>query len=139
MKHFAGAERPQRHHRSAGLISAPVLIVVALTVISSFVTVPYAESAAVLRILFLVAGWWMGFFGILVLGLVALLYLNSLRSFGIPYFMPFSPVVIQQFKDVFVRFPLWSLQKRPEQLSHNHRRMAPGLRPRPPKKEESQG
>ena len=123
---------------SAGLISAPVLIVVALTVISSFVTVPYAESASVLRILFLVAGWWLGFFGILVLGLGALLYLNSLRSFGIPYFMPFSPVVIKQFKDVFVRFPLWSLQKRPKQLSRNRRRMAPGLRPQPPKKEESQ-
>lgn len=109
---------------SAGLISAAVLIVLALTAIASFVTVPFVDVSTIVRVIFLALGWLMGFFG-LMLGLVFLLmYLCSLETFGVPYFSPFAPLSFQGLKDSVIRFPLWKLKFRPAQLSLNRRRMS---------------
>ncbi|NLF80625.1 MAG: spore germination protein [Clostridia bacterium] len=109
---------------SAGLISAAVLIVLALTAVASFVTVPFVDVSTITRLIFLALGWFMGFFG-LMLGLVFLLmYLCSLETFGVPYFSPFAPLNFQGLKDSVIRFPLWKLKFRPVQLSPNRRRMS---------------
>ncbi len=108
---------------SAGLISAPVLIALSLTVTASFVTVNLSEVSTVLRLIFLAAGWAMGLYGLLLVNLLLLFYLSSLSSFGLPYFAPFAPLNWQGLKDVVLRFPLWNLQFRPLGLSLNRRRM----------------
>ena len=113
---------------SAGLISSPVLIVVAITVIASFVTVPLVGIATVFRIIFFFSAWALGFFGILAALLFTLLYLASLRSFGVPYFAPVAPLFPKELGDVFLRLPIWLLQKRPKELSKNRRRMSRSMR-----------
>ncbi|MCR4963457.1 MAG: spore germination protein [Firmicutes bacterium] len=116
---------------SAGLISAPVLIALSLTVTASFVTVNLSEVSTVLRLFFLAAGWAMGVYGLLLVNLLLLFYLSALSSFGLAYFAPFSPLNWQGLKDVALRLPLRHLQFRPPGLSRNRRRMRVG------KKEEN--
>ena len=116
---------------SANLISAPVLIIVALATISSFVNANLYETAAVLRILFIFAGWSMGGFGLLMLAMFLMVYLTSMKSFSVPYLSPIAPFDKSGFREVFVRFPLWMLKKRPPLMSANVTRMAENLRPKP--------
>ena len=70
---------------SAGIIGAPMLIVVAGTAISSYVIYPLYESLAVIRIIFIIIGGVFGIYG-LMLG-AAMLFCNicSLNPFGVPY------------------------------------------------------
>lgn len=106
----------------AGIVSAAMVIVVALTAISNFV-IPHFNMSISIRLLrfafmFLAASF--GLFGI-ILGLIMLvLHLSSLRSFGIPYLTPLAPFNLSDQKDTLVRFPLWAMGKRPHLLSQKN-------------------
>jgi len=116
---------------SAGLISASVLIVLAVTVIASFVTVVFTDAFTLLRLVFLVLGWVSGFLGMAAGILFLLVYLASMESFGAAYFSPLGPMDIQGLKDTVIRAPLWNMKFRPLHLSANKRRMADMRRRRP--------
>lgn len=109
---------------NANLISAPVLIVLAITIVASFVNSAYTDASSILRLLFLGLGWLMGLFGLLLGSLVLVVYLCSLESFGTPFFAPFGPFLPRQTGDTIIRSPLWMLRFRPSILSRNRRRMA---------------
>ena len=63
---------------SAGLIGAPILVIIAITAIASYVAFPLYDSVSVLRLLFILAGGLTGLYG-LMLGMAALFceYLQS--------------------------------------------------------------
>ena len=109
---------------SAQLITAYVLIVLAITVIASFVSSVYADASTLLRLIFLFLGWVLGFYGLFLGTMILLVYLCSLESFGVPFFAPFAPLERSGLKDAVIRFPLWKLKFRPRDLSHNRRRMS---------------
>ena len=109
---------------NANLISAPVLIVLAITIVASFVNSAYTDASSILRLLFLGLGWLMGLFGLLLGSLVLVVYLCSLESFCTPFFAPFGPFLPRQTGDTIIRSPLWMLRFRPSILSRNRRRMA---------------
>ncbi|MBQ9992431.1 MAG: spore germination protein [Firmicutes bacterium] len=117
---------------SANIISAPVLIVMALTVICSYVSPSLNNVVAILRFIFIFAGWALGGFGIMMIALLLTFYAASLRSFGIPYLSPIAPFETKAAGDIFVRKPLWSLIYRPRLLTENRQRMKKGLKPHPP-------
>ncbi len=121
---------------SAGLISAPVLIVVATSIISSFVIYPLMGAGSILRITFLLAGWIMGGLGIITVFLVEMLYLASMRSFGVPYLSPIAPIGKEELGNSFIRLPMWMLEKRPKLLSLNRRRMKRNIKMKYFKKEK---
>lgn len=98
----------------AGLVGIPVVVVVAFVGVASFLVNSLADAIAVLRILFTIAGTTLGFYGILLLGMILVTHLASLRSFGVPYTSPLFPIVWREWKDVYVRFPLWMQLKRPK-------------------------
>lgn len=123
---------------SAGLVSPAMVIVVAMTAIASFATpvFSFAISARILRFFFMFAASTVGLFGIQIVSLLLLLHLVSLRSFGVPYLSPVTPFRRSDFKDVFVRMPLWMMITRPKALDvQDTVRQAPGQRPRPPEKD----
>lgn len=99
---------------SAGLISAPTVIVVALTAISSFITPAQVGVEALLRLGLTIIAGALGAFGVVLALLVVLVHLASLRSFGVPYLSPLAPLVPRDLKDVAVRVPLWAMLTRPE-------------------------
>lgn len=88
---------------SAGIIGAPMLIVVAVTAISSFIIYPLYESIAVLRIIFILIGGMFGIFGIMLAGSMLFCNICTINPFGIPYSAPLSPLTKSSIKDTLFR------------------------------------
>lgn len=91
----------------AGIISAPVVIIVSITGIAAF-TIPrysFANGVRLLRFPMLFLAGTLGLYGIVLGFLGILLHLAALRSFGVPYF---TPVSMSNLKDIIVRSPIWS-------------------------------
>ncbi|HHY06482.1 MAG TPA: spore germination protein, partial [Clostridia bacterium] len=123
---------------SAGLIGAPIVIVIAITAITSFVVISLADVVLLLRTLLIFAAAFLGGFGIIIFLLGLLIHLTTLRSFGAPYLSPFTPLSVSGLKDTVVRAPLWAMDTRPQAISTvNRRRQKFGLLPQPPSKEEN--
>jgi spore germination protein KA len=98
---------------NAGLVSGPVVIVIAVTGVSSFIVPALAEATMLFRFLFLIAGSAMGLYGVVCLLIITVMYAVSLRSFGIPYTSPLAPSAHGVLTDFILRFPLWAMKKRP--------------------------
>ncbi|WPC44369.1 spore germination protein [Clostridium sp. JS66] len=101
---------------TAGLVSGLMVIVVALTAVSSFVVPVYTDVAAILRMIFLILGGALGIFGVGIGSLVVLVHIVSLKSFGTPYLSPLAPLSTEDLKDSFVRTHLRSMLTRPETI-----------------------
>jgi spore germination protein len=101
----------------AGLVSTIVVIVVALTAIASF-SIPNETMTSTFRLLkfaflFFAAIW--GIYGFFLAWLFLAVHLCGLESFGIPYLRPSVAIVEkgEEYKDYHLRFPLFSMRKRP--------------------------
>ncbi|PKM77516.1 MAG: spore germination protein [Firmicutes bacterium HGW-Firmicutes-15] len=99
----------------AGLVSTPMVVIIAFTGIASFVSPSY-NAAIIIRIArfgFLIIAGVLGFLGIMV-GLVLMITrMASLSSFGLPYLSPLAPFNLKQITDVLVRRPWFNDQERP--------------------------
>lgn len=110
----------------ANIVSPIVVIVVAFTALCSF-AIPseeFAFSFRILKFFFIILSAWLGYLGFLVGLAVVLVHLSKLKSFGIPYMMPFVAADLNDFEDErdFVwRFPLRKLTKRPIYANKNER------------------
>lgn len=105
----------------AGLVSAPMVVVISFTAIVSFAVGNYRISLPLrfFRIPLMIAAAIFGMFG-LVMGFVAIVvHLSMLESFGEPYLAPFTPknrVRLRDLKDsVFVAPPI-AMKTRPTYL-----------------------
>lgn len=99
----------------AGVVSNIMVIVVAFTAISSFIIPNYDMASAVrlIRFLMMLMAAMFGIVGIAI-GLMTLIgHLISLESLGVPYGSPLAPVRFADWKDLFVRMPLWKMKERP--------------------------
>lgn len=121
---------------SAGLVTAPMVIVVALTAISSFVVPTQADVGSVLRVILTLLAGFLGGFGIAIGLLGLLIHLCALRSFGAPYLSPLAPLSPSGLKDVFIRVPLWAMFTRPRTIGwRDPQRQEFRLKPEPPQKD----
>lgn len=122
----------------AGIVSAVMVIVVAITAISSFVFPAFnmAISVRILRFILMGLAASFGLFGITVGLLVIILHLCSLRSFGVPYMSPFGPFILSDQKDTIFRLPQWGLFSRPRLISQKNviRENNPSTPKPPPRK-----
>ncbi|WP_051251194.1 spore germination protein [Paenibacillus harenae] len=99
----------------AGLVSAAMVIVVSFTAIASFVipSVNMGSAARLIRFAMMFLAGTFGLFGIMAGLMIILAHMSGLRSFGVSYLTPLSPLVPGNLKDVFVRVPWWAMKKRP--------------------------
>jgi spore germination protein KA len=100
----------------AGYVSYTMILVVALTSISSFV-VPsndMSTSIRVLRFPLMFSAALFGIIGILFGVMTILIHLCKLESFGTPYMSPIIPLRIRDLKDTIIRLPIWKLNERPQ-------------------------
>ncbi len=88
---------------SAGLIGEPMVIVISITAISSFIIPTLNDSIVFLRFMFLGLSATLGAFGILIGAIIVLIHLASLKSFHTPYLYPIAPFNFNDLKDVFIR------------------------------------
>ncbi|CAN7592075.1 spore germination protein [Paenibacillus sp. LjRoot56] len=125
---------------AAGLVSSPMVMIVAITGIASFMIPHYnvGISLRMLRFPMMILAGMMGFLG-LILGVITMvIHLCTLRSFGVPYLSPLSPMEARDMKDVFIRAPWWKLNTRPHlKGAWNKYRQSPGERPGSGKGEDS--
>ncbi|RIX51094.1 spore germination protein [Paenibacillus nanensis] len=118
----------------AGIVSAPVVIIVATTGIASFAIPRYNFGTAyrLLRFPMLILSGLLGLYGIIGGIFVLIIHLVGLRSFGVPYMSPVVPQISQSLKDVFIRAPRWSMTDRPANFSgDNKKRILEGQQPNP--------
>ncbi|MGO4886218.1 spore germination protein [Anaerobacillus sp. MEB173] len=102
----------------AGIVSPVMVIVVAVTAISSF-TIPQYSAGITLRILRFVAMFSaavFGLYGVILFILFLLSHLVKLKSFGVPYVSPAVPYRVSDWKDFMVRMPLQMMKRRPKMM-----------------------
>lgn len=111
----------------ANLVSPIVVIVISFTALCSF-AIPNEEFATAFRVLkffFIALCAWLGFFGMLAGLLAVLIHLSHLKSFGIPYLMPFVGADLNDYedeRDALYRQPLRKLLWRPVYAKRKKRR-----------------
>jgi spore germination protein len=100
---------------SAGIVSPIMVIVVAVTAITSFITPNYEVTVSfrMIRFFLIVTSSIIGLYGLTIGLIVVLIHLVTLKSFGIPYMSPIVGVTAEDMKDVFIRSPLKSFKYRP--------------------------
>lgn len=101
----------------AKIVSAPIVIVVAISGITSLM-IPRIQGATIIcRVIFLLLSAFLGFYG-LIFGITgALLHLCEMRSFGVPYLLYLTSMNPYDLKDTIIRAPLWNMKKRPKLIS----------------------
>jgi spore germination protein KA len=109
----------------ARLVSAPMVIIVGVTGITSLLNPRLTGSLMVVRTLLLLSAFMLGLYGYF-LGLLGLvIHLMSLRSFGVSYMLGVGAIRPQDIKDTIIRVPWWHMYMRPAIISgRNMRRYA---------------
>lgn len=96
------------------VVSPTTLLIIGITVIATFL-IPTYDMALVIRLVqypMLLLANFMGIFGIGIGWFFLMVHLCSLDSFGVPY-LQFNK---NDLKDIFIRAPLWKMNKRPESI-----------------------
>lgn len=102
----------------AGIVSPIMVIVISITAVSSFTVPDYSLGLALrlARIPFIILAVTLGVFGVAMGLLAGLIYIASLKSFGLCYLEPISTLYPSDWKDSILRGPLLSMKKRPQAL-----------------------
>ncbi|MEH7123782.1 spore germination protein [Bacillus sp. JJ1773] len=102
----------------AGIVSPIMIMVVAVTAISSFAIPSYSAGIAfrILRFGTMLAAGFFGLYGIVLVYIMISIHIARLTSFGIPYSAPYSPTFKDDWKDIVFRAPITLLTKRPQYL-----------------------
>ncbi|AIQ50516.1 spore germination protein [Paenibacillus sp. FSL R7-0331] len=97
----------------ARIVSAPMVIVVGLTGITTLLNPRLTGPLIIVRMILLLSAFLFGIFGYFfgLLGLV--IHLMSLRSFGVPYMLGVGSIRPQDIKDTAIRAPWWDMYLRP--------------------------
>ncbi|CAH1207392.1 Spore germination protein B1 [Paenibacillus auburnensis] len=122
----------------AGLVSAPMVIVVAITGISSFMIPRYIAGIAIrlLRFPLIFLAGSLGLLGIMMGVIAIVIHLCSLRSFGVPYLSSASTSKMREMKDMLIRAPWWMMDTRPHLTGdYNEYRQASNQKPGPERSE----
>ena len=106
---------------NAGIVSPIMIIVIAITALSSllFTEPEMINGVRWWRIIFMLGASFMGIIGVVLTFAIFIIKICSVSSFGVPYFMPFSPISTIGLKNSIVKFSTKKLDKREPQLSSN--------------------
>lgn len=110
----------------AKIVSAPMVIVVALTGITGMIIPKLSGANIILRFFSIVMATVGGLLGYYFAMLVMWIHLLSLDSFGYPYIRDFFPSKTPYPEDGAVRTPIWSMKIRPDFAANRRRRGGDG-------------
>ncbi|MCA1049662.1 spore germination protein [Priestia aryabhattai] len=102
----------------AGIVSPILVIIVALTAISSFAIPQYSVgiSLRILRFIAMLCAAILGLYGVVLFFLFMTSHLVKLKSFGVSYMSPAVPYRLSEWKDLMVRMPLMMMKRRPKMM-----------------------
>jgi len=99
----------------AGLVSPSVVVVGAITAVSgvTLVNQTLSTQVSILRLFFFTLSAILGMYGV-ILGMVLLIgYMGTIKSFGVSYLAPLSPLSVRELLISFLRLPWDKINKRP--------------------------
>ena len=110
---------------SAGIVSPIMIIVIAITSISSliFTDPEFINALRLYRLLFMIGGAMFGIHGIVLVFIFMLINLTSYDFLGLPYLIPFAPPLINTLSNSVIKLPISKLKKRNRYLTHNITKM----------------
>lgn len=97
---------------SSGIISAPMIVVVAITALSSFTVPQLYEPMAILRFVFIFVGGTTYLMGVMLVLAALAVNLCAINPYGIPYTAPLSPLRLRSWRDVLCRSSWKNLAKK---------------------------
>lgn len=118
----------------AGLVSAPMVIIVAITGIASFAFPRFNLGVTVrlLRFPMMILASTFGLYGIVIGVLAIMIHVAGLRTFGVPYSSPVAPLLGHALRDIVIRPPTWWRGHRPIFTGYlNRRRQGKRIKPGP--------
>lgn len=105
----------------AGIVSPIMVIVVAVTAISSFAIPQYGAgiSLRMLRFAAMFCAAVFGLYGVIMFFLLLSSHAVKLKSFGVPYASPAVPYRLNDWKDFIIRMPISMMKRRPKMIKTN--------------------
>ncbi|PIH59317.1 MULTISPECIES: spore germination protein [unclassified Paenibacillus] len=102
----------------AGMVSPLMIVVIAVTVVAgaTIVNQVMTSSVLILRFFCFVLGASLGIYGFILSIILFLIYLTDLKSFGIPYLTPLSPLNFRQALASLFKLPKGWMKRRPVYL-----------------------
>lgn len=99
----------------ARFVSAPMVIVIAFSSITSLMISKIKTSALILRVIYLISASIFGIYGMVAVTIGLLIHLSGIYSFGVPYMANLDVISLdfQDLKDSYIRAPWWYMQNRP--------------------------
>ncbi|MBO4726452.1 MAG: spore germination protein [Clostridia bacterium] len=105
---------------TVGLLSAPTVLVVAISGITSYIMPNMIAQISILRFIFCLVGGFLGLYGLVAGFIVLLVYTASIDHYGAPYLAPFAPYIADDQKDALDKVPFPEMIKRPQSIpNHN--------------------
>lgn len=98
---------------SAGMISPPAVMIIALSSIALYTAPDEVPSVSILRIFFVLFGGIAGIYGIISGIILLIVVLVNFDSFGSPYLAPFAPLILPDLKDSIFRSSIIDNKTRP--------------------------
>ncbi|PWM71301.1 MAG: hypothetical protein DBX59_09305 [Bacillota bacterium] len=88
---------------TAGIISAPALMIIALSGICLYTTPELERQFSVIRVIFLIVAGAFGIYALLLAIGAFFIYLCAFENYGTPLLAPYAPMVPKDLKDGFIR------------------------------------
>lgn len=115
----------------ARFVSAPIVIITALSGITGLMLPRIKGAIIIIRTVFIILASIIGLYGYLFGICGVLLHLYGLRSFGVPYMSNLMSLEPQELKDTVIRAPWWYMKQRPKLISNrDHKRQSTGENPK---------
>lgn len=105
---------------SVGLLSAPTVLVVAISGITSYIMPNMISQISMLRFLFCLIGGFLGLYGLVAGFIVLLVYTAGIDHYGSPYLAPFAPYIADDQKDALEKVPFPEMIKRPYSIANRN-------------------
>lgn len=107
---------------SAGIISPPAVMIVALSGITLYTVPDQAPQFITLRFAFTMVGGLLGLYGIICLVIYLVFYLNDFDSYGSAYLSPFAPLITMDMQDALFKRDILSMKYRPHSIKNINKR-----------------
>lgn len=111
---------------NAKIVSAPIIIIVALTAICGLMVTRLKGFSLICRFFLIVSSCILGLYGYLIGLMVILVLLFSMTSFGVPIMPDAYARGFQDYKDMYIRYTWKNMIKRPNFISKDSVRQSSG-------------
>lgn len=105
---------------SVGLLSAPTVLVVAISGITMYIIPNMISQLSVLRFAFCLIGGFLGIYGLVAAFMVLLVYTAGIDNYGSPYLAPFAPYIESDQKDAITKVPFPEMIERPKSIPNRN-------------------